>query len=328
MRYWWVNQNQTYRHEIGGGYLWSPKRKSNGHRNAFYEFMREISPGDLVFSFRKTRISDYGIASSFAYESPKPAEFGAAGRQWSQVGWRVDVSFQKLARAFRPADFIELLRPLLPARYAPLDARGRGSQTVYLTELNEPLALQLADLAGDDVGLLARNELVQEVAGPTERSETELWEQHIRREIESDASLPRTDREALVLARRGQGVFKRRVLELEKRCRVTGVDRVDHLRASHCKPWRDADHKERLDGCNGLMLTPTIDHLFDRGFISFTDQGKLLRSPVAHPASLHRMGVPGEAADSGPAFTQEQARYLEYHRDAVFLQARVNRGGE
>jgi hypothetical protein len=37
MRYWWVNQNQTFRHEIEGGYLWSPKRNANGARNPFYE---------------------------------------------------------------------------------------------------------------------------------------------------------------------------------------------------------------------------------------------------------------------------------------------------
>jgi putative restriction endonuclease len=37
MRYWWVNQNQTYRHEVQGGYLWSPKRNANGARNPFYE---------------------------------------------------------------------------------------------------------------------------------------------------------------------------------------------------------------------------------------------------------------------------------------------------
>ena len=42
MRYWWVNQNQTYRQEVEGGYLWSPKRKSNGHLNPFYETMREV----------------------------------------------------------------------------------------------------------------------------------------------------------------------------------------------------------------------------------------------------------------------------------------------
>jgi transposase len=40
VRYWWVNQNQTYRREIDGGYLWSPKRNANGARNPFYEFMR------------------------------------------------------------------------------------------------------------------------------------------------------------------------------------------------------------------------------------------------------------------------------------------------
>jgi putative restriction endonuclease len=51
MRYWWANQNQTHRQEIGGGYLWSPKRSANQARNPFYEFMREMTPGDLVFSF-------------------------------------------------------------------------------------------------------------------------------------------------------------------------------------------------------------------------------------------------------------------------------------
>jgi hypothetical protein len=57
MRYWWVNQNQTFRQEIGGGYLWSPKRNANGGRNPFYETMREVSPGDLIFSFVDTRIT-------------------------------------------------------------------------------------------------------------------------------------------------------------------------------------------------------------------------------------------------------------------------------
>jgi putative restriction endonuclease len=63
VRYWWVNQNKTYRHEIAGGYLWSPKRKRNNHRNVYYEFMREVAPGDLAFSFYDTRIAAIGIAS-------------------------------------------------------------------------------------------------------------------------------------------------------------------------------------------------------------------------------------------------------------------------
>jgi hypothetical protein len=76
MRYWWVNQNQTYRHEVEGGYLWSPKRSASGARNPFYESMREVSPGDLIFSFMDTRIQAIGIAQSYCWESPKPLEFG------------------------------------------------------------------------------------------------------------------------------------------------------------------------------------------------------------------------------------------------------------
>ncbi len=52
MRYWWVNQNQTFEQETQGGYLWSPKVKANGTMNPYYEFMREVAPGDMVYSFR------------------------------------------------------------------------------------------------------------------------------------------------------------------------------------------------------------------------------------------------------------------------------------
>lgn len=55
MRYWWVNQNQTYKAEIRGSFMWSPKQNANGARNQFYENMREVSPGDVVFSFCDTR---------------------------------------------------------------------------------------------------------------------------------------------------------------------------------------------------------------------------------------------------------------------------------
>lgn len=92
MRYWWVNQNQTFRHEIQGGYLWSPKRNANRARNPFYEFMREVAPGDLIFSFVDARILAIGTALSYCYESPKPLEFGDAGSNWETIGWRVRVS--------------------------------------------------------------------------------------------------------------------------------------------------------------------------------------------------------------------------------------------
>jgi len=92
MRFWWVNQNQTFPQETAGGYLWSPKRSKKGARNPFYEFMREVAPGDLVLSFEGTRIRAIGVARSYAYECPKPPEFGSARPNWSLIGWKVDVA--------------------------------------------------------------------------------------------------------------------------------------------------------------------------------------------------------------------------------------------
>jgi predicted restriction endonuclease len=152
-------------------------------------------------------------------------------------------------------------------------------------------------------------------------ADVELWEHHIEAKIESDVEIPETDREALIIARRGQGLFKQRVLLIEHGCRLTGVTDLIHLRASHCKPWRDSSNDERLDGENGLLLTPTIDHLFDRGFISFENSGELLISPVAHRPSMRRMGVPIDRIVNVGTFTEGQKHFLNYHRDSVLLRA-------
>ncbi|MFN0008545.1 MAG: HNH endonuclease [Planctomycetota bacterium] len=326
MNYWWVNQNQTYRHEVGGRYIWSPKRTAHGRRHPYYEFMREVAPGDLVFSFADRRIRAVGLARSFAYESPKPTEFGSAGRNWDEIGWRVDVDFEELGSFFRPVDWIERLRPLLPDKYSPLQANGRGVQSVYLTRLSRVFALTLAELIGPEVLAVARSEVVAEREAPQPIPDVLLWEEHIRKSIETDPSLQETEKQALVLARRGQGRFRQGVQQIESRCRITLVERPEHLRASHCKPWRDSTNEERLDRENGLLLTPSIDHLFDRGFISFESTGRVLISPVAHKPSLVKMGVAVDRAIEVGKFTQGQRRFLEYHRDAVYLKAHVKSG--
>jgi len=64
--------------------------------------------------------------------------------------------------------------------------------------------------------------------------------------------------EAIVLARRGQGTFKANVMRIERACRITGVTREEHLRASHCKPWRDSSNEERLDGEIGSRTIAAI----------------------------------------------------------------------
>src|SRR5262252_8948094 len=213
MRYWWVNQNQTYRAEVRGSFMWSPKRNVNGVRNQFYENMREVSPGDIVFSFCDTRIKAIGVVTGGAQTGPKP-DFGTAGLNWSK-------------------DHAAILRPFLPAKYSPLQESGDGLQSVYLAEVPQALADALIGLIGqaywDAYSTIA---VLQTVAEPTDSEAA----------ASIDATLTgSTFSEQIVRARRGQGVFRANVLLREGSCRVTHVNEPRHLKASHIKPWRDAN---------------------------------------------------------------------------------------
>ena len=331
MRYWWVNQNQTFRQEIEGGYLWSPKRNKNGHRNPFYEFMREVAPGDLVFSFCDTRIAAVGVVSGYCRESPKPEEFGTAGTNWSQIGWRVGVRWQRLSNAIRPKDHIARLRSALPLQYAPLRQDGNGLQGVYLTRISPVLASELFSLIGAEVNRVAdagREVSRIERDSPAPERDIEEWERRIEVAIDTSATIPETERTALVQARRGQGIFRDNVRSIEHACRITRVERMEHLIASHIQPWRDSSNEGRLDRENGLLLTPTVDHLFDKGFISFENAGQLIVSPVADPVSLKRMGIDRDTRANVGAFSEGQRRYLEFHRENVLRMARGLSRGE
>jgi putative restriction endonuclease len=91
------------------------------------------------------------------------------------------------------------------------------------------------------------------------------------------------------------------------------------------KPWRDSSNDERLDGENGLLLTPTIDHLFDKGFISFENDGDLIISPVTDTTSLQRMGIATDREINVGPFSQGQRRFLDYHRDNVLRVAQLGK---
>ncbi len=230
-----------------------------------------------------------------------------------------------LVNPIRPVEHMNSLARLLPKKYAPLRENGGGLQAVYLAAVPKLMAYELARLIGSPIYELVRGQALRDIGIPKPGgagTETGEWEDHIVVEIQKDEELSETERTAVIQARRGQGQFRNSVLRIEKKCRITGVNRAEHLVASHCKPWRDcSEPQERLDGENGLMLTPTIDHLFDRGFISFEGGGQLIVSPSAHPRSLERMGVDTSKGINVGSFSDGQKRYLEFHRDRVFLES-------
>jgi hypothetical protein len=67
--------------------------------------------------------------------------------------------------------------------------------------------------------------------------------------------------------------------------------RAWHLKARHIKPWRHASDAERLDGANGLLLSPHIDHLFDEGYITFSSSQQLAIVPEVRDTLLDAWGI-------------------------------------
>ena len=313
MNFWWVNHKQTVRQEIGGGYLWSPKRQGKDRRSHYYDNMRETRPGDVVVSYANAKISYYGIVSDSPISAPKPDEFGKVGENWSKDGWLVPVLWMPLGSPFRPKDHIDRIRPHLPVKYAPIRKTGDGNQGAYLCSIDKSLHEVLKQLGGFDP---------QKYVAETEIIDNEQIVDKIEDKIQKDieATLDQTEAQALINARKGQGVFRRNVEKIESRCRVTGLENKHLLIASHVKPWRACEtSNERLDGSNGLLLAPHVDWLFDKGFLSFEQDGKPIVSSTLDNKTVECLGLKRVLDRNVGTFSENQEFYLNYHRDNVFL---------
>ena len=82
------------------------------------------------------------------------------------------------------------------------------------------------------------------------------------------------------LVRLNQCKFRKELIQYWGGCSVTGFTDEKLLIASHIKPWRNATDKEQLNPFNGLLLIPQLDYLFDKGYISFSDSGKIILSDL------------------------------------------------
>jgi putative restriction endonuclease len=127
-----------------------------------------------------------------------------------------------------------------------------------------------------------------------------------------------TEAEAIVRRRVGQELYREMLMAYwDGRCAVTGLAVPELLRASHAKPWKDADDRERLDVYNGLLLAVHLDALFDQGFITFDPDGTLLSSP-ALPTDALDLLVPDADDLRVGRLTDMHQPYLAYHRAHVF----------
>jgi hypothetical protein len=308
MKYWWVNQGKTYAHEVGQDFMWSPITKSDGRSTNAYDNMTLLEPGDLVFSHSKSLIRAIGVVQGKSYVGAQPNFEGTGGSNWSDTGWHCEVAFNELENPIDYKQYLPDIRTMLPEKHSPLD-KNDNAVLAYLFEISSQLAnyfLKLTDI----------NEKQMEILVAQATSDVSIQLDELEEEIIQKKNIGPLEKENLVKARRGQGTYKTNVKMFEKKCRVTGLQDKTHLTASHIKPWRNSNDEEKVDGNNGLLLSPHIDRLFNYGFISFSDQGDLLVSSKLNLEVLKfwNISVP---MNVGP-FRLEQFGYLDFHRNTIF----------
>lgn len=124
-----------------------------------------------------------------------------------------------------------------------------------------------------------------------------------------------TERERLIIQRVGQDIFRNQLITYwQCRCPLTGITDPALLRASHIIPWKDCtSDAERLEVCNGILLSALWDAAFDRGLVTFDDAGR--------PAFSSKLSAAGRAElrwNATIPLTDKHRRCLDWHREKIF----------
>ncbi|AOT28593.1 type II restriction endonuclease [Neisseria meningitidis] len=123
-------------------------------------------------------------------------------------------------------------------------------------------------------------------------------------------------------SRKGQQKYRKDVINHMPQCPFTLITDEILLRASHIKPYMvcitEKNEKEALDYLNGLALTPTYDWLFDQGYITFLDDGRLICGTRLSRYTWEKLNINPNAKNKMRIYPEGREKYLEYHRKFVF----------
>lgn len=125
-------------------------------------------------------------------------------------------------------------------------------------------------------------------------------------------------KKAIVTVRINQGKFRDLLLKrYNNQCCLCGVKTQMFLTASHIKPWADSEPKEKSDVDNGFLMCPNHDKLFDKGYITFDDDGKIIISDRLTENNRVFLNVDSKMHIE-LTLTEGNKKYLKFHRENIF----------
>jgi len=165
----------------------------------------------------------------------------------------------------------------------------------------------------EEISILQANELKKLSSFAVKKANIFLENLKSREEDDTFMNTPltETEKEQLIKIRIGQGKFKNKLLCYDSKCKICGLSNQSLLIASHIKPWKDSNNMERLDVNNGFLLCSNHDSLFDKGYVTFNNEGKILISEQLSKSDYELLNLNSNILIS---INDENKKYLEWHR--------------
>lgn len=146
------------------------------------------------------------------------------------------------------------------------------------------------------------------------RRNTDISVDEFIEEIEN-LNLEGKSKEAFIKVRINQGIFREKLLKKYRKCCLCDISNQKLLVASHIKPWSESEANEKLDSDNGFLMCPNHDKLFDQGWITFDDDGKIIVADGLSEEDRNSLGI---KTDMKIMLTEKNKKYLQYHRKKIF----------
>ena len=297
--FFWANIRSSYQEVLNGHFLWAPAYSidKNGvkSRNAGWEPVKKIKAGDIIFCRRGLEIIYIAEAISDAYEALTPKE----RKNHQEVdGYRIEIQLAILNPPLPIDDFKSTVINDYNKHCVPL-----------LFNKDHKLCQQYMISIPTKMG-----KLILDYFDSQELNE--LWQDEDYSSSNKEKLLKGGTKNTIIKARIGQGKFRSKLLLIDPKCRVTEISDERLLIASHIKPWAESSNTERIDTNNGLLLAPHVDALFDKGLISFTDEGNMLVKDQSVKDVLTWWSIDHKA--NFGEFSKGQRKYLQYHREQVY----------
>ncbi len=158
-----------------------------------------------------------------------------------------------------------------------------------------------------------------------EKNISEYHSENINKLLKKDDEYYIENARAEINIRLKQSKFRKGVLEnFGNKCAITGISETSLLVASHIVPW-SKDRSKRGDIANGICLYVDIDALFDKGFISFSDNLEIITidtTNLSKPLKEKIDALKGKKLN--PTLKKDiNKEYLKIHREEIFSKNRL-----